>query len=38
MLPYEKPHAELISFESENIMTSIGPGLPDISSGVEDLE
>lgn len=38
MLTYEKPKAEWISVETESIMTNIGPGLPDISSGVEELD
>ena len=38
MMTYEKPNAEFVNFESDNVMTNIGPGLPDLSGGIEDLE
>lgn len=37
MKPYEKPNAEIISFESENIMTNPGIGeMPSFSEGVRE--
>ena len=37
MMTYEKPNAEWIEFEGENIMTNLGPGLGSIEEGDEDL-